>query len=225
MRRIIYLVTMLLIVSCADKSTHIESYQTKKKIHPGQLLTLVNDRNVLPSTWKVNLVQLPNGKQIDQRVYPYLMRMLDDAKKDGYRIVIASAYRSNEKQISLYNTKCEFYQLQGYDRKISEKKASQWVSRPGTSEHQLGLSVDLVSYEYQLLDKKQEETKEQKWLMNHCAEYGFILRYPVTKKNYTHVNYEPWHYRYVGKEHAVEMMSKGICLEEYLNVKYNKNTI
>ena len=113
------------------------------------------------------------------------MRMIEDAKKDGCQIVIASAYRSNEKQISLYNTKCEFYQSQGYDRKTSEKKASQWVSKPGTSEHQLGLSVDLVSYEYQLLDKKQEETKEQKWLMNHCAEYGFILRYLVTMNHGT----------------------------------------
>ena len=153
------------------------------------------------------------------------MRMIEDAKKDGCRIVIASAYRSNEKQVSLYNTKCAFYQSQGYDNETSQKKASQWVSQPGTSEHQLGLSVDLVSYDYQLLDKKQEETKEQKWLMKHCAEYGFILRYPVSKRRYTHVNYEPWHYRYVGKDDAVEIMSKGICLEEYLNTKYNKNTI
>lgn len=153
------------------------------------------------------------------------MRMTEDAKKDGCRIAIASAYRSNEKQVSLYNTKCAFYQSQGYDNKTSQKKASQWVSQPGTSEHQLGLSVDLVSYDYQLLDKKQEETKEQKWLMNHCAQYGFILRYPVSKRGYTHVNYDPWHYRYVGKDDAVEIMNKGICLEEYLNIKHNKNTI
>lgn len=226
MRRIIYIITALLIVSCAYKSTRIESYQKEKEVrHPGELLTLVNDRNKIPDTWNTNLVQLPNGKQIDQRVYPYLMRMIEDAKKDGCRIVIASAYRSNEKQVSLYNTKCAFYQSQGYDNETSQKKASQWVSQPGTSEHQLGLSVDLVSYDYQLLDKKQEETKEQKWLMNHCVEYGFILRYPVSKRRYTHVNYEPWHYRYVGKDNALEIMDKGICLEEYLNIKYNKNTI
>lgn len=226
MRRIIYIITALLIVSCAYKSTRIESYQKEKKVrHPGELLTLVNDRNKIPDTWNTNLVQLPNGKQIDQKVYPYLMRMIEDVKKDGRRIVIASAYRSNEKQVSLYNTKCAFYQSQGYDNETSQKKASQWVSQPGTSEHQLGLSVDLVSYDYQLLDKKQEETKEQKWLMKHCAQYGFILRYPVSKRRYTHVNYEPWHYRYVGKDDAVEIMNKGICLEEYLNTKYNKNTI
>lgn len=149
MRRIIYIITALLIVSCAYKSTRIESYQKEKEVrHPGELLTLVNDRNKIPDTWNTNLVQLPNGKQIDQRVYPYLMRMIEDAKKDGCRIVIASAYRSNEKQVSLYNTKCAFYQSQGYDNETSQKKASQWVSQPGTSEHQLGLSVDLVSYDY-----------------------------------------------------------------------------
>lgn len=99
------------------------------------------------------------------------------------------------------------------------------MSQPGISEHQLGLSADLVSYDYQLLDKKQKETKEQKWLMNHCAEYGFILHYSVSKRSYTHVNNEPWHYRYVGKEHAVEIMSKSTCLEKYLSIKYNKNTV
>lgn len=144
---------MLLIVSCAYKSTRIESYQTKK-VHSGPLLTLVNDRNEIPSTWKLNLVQLPNGKQMDQRVFPYLMRMVGDAKIDGCRIVIASAYRSNEIQISLYNTKCEFYQSQGYDRKTSEKKASQWVFKPG---NQLGLS--LMSINYLIRNKRRQKNR------------------------------------------------------------------
>lgn len=92
-----------------------------------------------------------------------------------------------------------------------------------TSEYQLGLYVDLICYDYQLLDKKQKETKEQKWLINHCTEYGFILRCSVFKRGYTHVNYEPWHYRYVGKDNALEIMDKGICLAEYLNsAKYKK---
>lgn len=98
------------------------------------------------------------------------------------------------------------------------------MSKLSISKYQLGLSVDLVSYEYQLLGKKQEDTKEQKWLMNHCAEYGFILRYPVSKRSYTHVNYEPWHYRYVDKEHAIEIMSKNLYQKEYTNIKYSQNT-
>lgn len=82
------------------------------------------------------------------------MRMVEDAKKDGCRIVIASAYRSNEKQISLDNTKCEFYQSQGYDRKTSKNKASQWVFKPG---NQLGLS--LMSINYLIRNKKRQRNR------------------------------------------------------------------
>ena len=212
MRRIIYVITALLIVSCAYKSTRIESYQKEKKVrHPGELLILVNDRNKIPDTWNVNLVQLPNGKQIDQRVYPYLMRMIEDAKKDGCRIVIASAYRSNEKQVSLYNTKCAFYHSQGYDNKISQKKASQWVSQPGTSEHQLGLAVDIIGD-----NRYTTNQSAYRWLERNAYKYGFIKRYPKNKVSITHIKHEPWHYRYVGKKAALKMHQKNICLEEYI---------
>ncbi len=89
------------------------------------------------------------------------------------------------------------------------------MARPGTSEHQTGLAVDIVDTSYQLLDEAQEGTAVQKWLMTHCAEYGFILRYPTEKSDLTGVNYEPWHYRYVGEAAAREIMERGLCLEEY----------
>ena len=95
-------------------------------------------------------------------------------------------------------------------------QAAAWVARPGTSEHQAGLAVDIVDTAYQLLDKAQEDRPVQQWLMAHCAEYGFILRYPTGKSDLTGVNYEPWHYRYVGQEAAREIMDQGLCLEEYL---------
>ena len=87
----------------------------------------------------------------------------------------------------------------------------------GASEHELGLAVDIVSAEYQILEEEQENTPEQQWLMEHCQEYGFILRYPEYKQDLTGVGYEPWHYRYVGVEAAREIMAQGICLEEYLS--------
>ena len=96
--------------------------------------------------------------------------------------------------------------------------AARWVSRPGTSEHQAGLAVDIVDKSYQLLDEGQEKTEVQKWLMAHCADYGFILRYPTEKSALTGVGYEPWHYRYVGREAAREITEQGLCLEEYLSV-------
>ena len=107
---------------------------------------------------------------------------------------------------------------QGDLREEAEKQAAIWVAPPGTSEHQLGLAVDIVAESYQLLDRHQEKTAEQQWLMEHCSEYGFILRYPTDKSEMTGIGYEPWHYRYVGREAAEEIMRRGICLEEYLDL-------
>lgn len=95
-------------------------------------------------------------------------------------------------------------------------KAAFWVARPGTSEHQLGLAVDIVSTKNQRLDRSQENTVEQRWLIQNSWKYGFVLRYPTNKNSITGVGYEPWHYRYVGKEHAKKINELGVCLEEYV---------
>ncbi len=105
---------------------------------------------------------------------------------------------------------------QNYSQEEAKKKAAQWIAIPGTSEHQTGLALDIVSSSYQLLNKEQENTPEQKWLIENSYKYGFILRYPSDKTNITGIEYEPWHYRYVGKETAKEITERGICLEEYL---------
>ena len=104
----------------------------------------------------------------------------------------------------------------GYTRASAAAAAARWVAPPGTSEHQLGLAVDIVAGSFQVLDSRQEKTAEQQWLMEHCWEYGFILRYPSDKSDITGIAYEPWHYRYVGEKAAREMTEQGLCLEEYL---------
>ena len=91
---------------------------------------------------------------------------------------------------------------------------------PGTSEHQLGLAVDLVDASYQVLDEAQASTPAQQWLMAHCWEYGFILRYPAEKQDITGIIYEPWHYRYVGRDHAQAIRQSGQCLEEFLQAEH-----
>jgi D-alanyl-D-alanine carboxypeptidase len=95
------------------------------------------------------------------------------------------------------------------------------VAIPGTSEHNLGLAVDICAEDYQVLDDAQADTPEQQWLMEHCADYGFILRYPQGKEDQTGIIWEPWHYRYVGVEAAQEITSSGLCLEEYLALHYD----
>ena len=105
----------------------------------------------------------------------------------------------------------------GYSQEAAEEKAGTIVAFPGTSEHHLGLAVDLVSSEHVKLDQDAEKTKGYQWLVKNCHEYGFILRYPNNASDITGIIYEPWHFRYVGVEAATEIMEKGITLEEYLS--------
>lgn len=150
------------------------------------------------------------------RLEEQVQELKDAARAAGHQPLICSSYRTWDKQAQLFEAKTQFYLDQGYAESEAEVQAAAWVARPGTSEHQAGLAVDIVDTAYQLLDKAQEGRPVQQWLMAHCAEYGFILRYPTGKSDLTGVNYEPWHYRYVGQEAAREIMDQGLCLEEYL---------
>lgn len=181
-----------------------------------ELLTLVNFENTIPKDWKVDLVQLNNGQSVDRRIYDDLIAMLQAAKSEGLNPLICSSYRTNEKQEQFYQNKVSEYLSQGYSKVEASDKAAFWVARPGTSEHQLGLAVDIVSTKNQRLDRSQENTVEQQWLIQNSWKYGFVLRYPTNKNSITGVGYEPWHYRYVGKEHAKKINELGVCLEEYV---------
>lgn len=179
-------------------------------------LILVNPWNELPEGFTVELKELDNGEAVDERAYPDLQEMLDDARAEGLSPIICSSYRTQEKQQALYTRKIGRLRSAGYSDQEAVIEAGKWVAVPGTSEHQTGLAVDIISLSYQVLDKNQENTAEQKWLMENSYKYGFILRYPSEKSELTGINYEPWHYRYVGKEAAKEIYEMGLCLEEYL---------
>ena len=179
-------------------------------------LILINGEHPLPEDFQIpELTQLRNGQAIDSRVYQALQEMMDAARAEGLQPLICSSFRTWDKQEKLFSNKVQSYLAQGYSQVEAEEKVAYWVARPGTSEHQAGLAVDIVDTNYQSLDEQQEETPVQLWLMEHCAEYGFILRYPRGKSDLTGVGYEPWHYRYVGEEAAREIMDQGVCLEEY----------
>lgn len=187
----------------------------KDTVEPWNLI-LVNKDHPLESDFTLSLTALRNGQSIDERVYPALQAMMDDAREAGLSPLICSSYRTGTRQRELYDAKVEEYRLSGYSRAEAEREAEQWVALPGTSEHETGLAVDIVAETNQHLDHTQEETAEQQWLMEHCWEYGFILRYPSDKSYITGISYEPWHYRYVGREAALAMRDSGQCLEEYL---------
>lgn len=182
-------------------------------------LILVNTKHPLQNTSEPVLTQLRNGQAVDSRIYPELQQMMDDARAQGLSPLICSSYRTNQKQTELYQDKVRRCRAEGYSEERAKTEAARWVAPPGTSEHQTGLAVDIVAQGHQLLDRSQEDTAEQKWLMENCTKYGFVLRYPAEKEEVTGIGYEPWHYRYVGKQAAAEMKEKGLCLEEYLQGK------
>ncbi len=180
------------------------------------LLTLVNGEHPMPSDWQQEIVELNNGQGIDSRAYPDLQEMMDDARAEGLAPYICSSWRSSETQKRLFREETAKYVKQGYSESEAEIQAARWVAVPGTSEHELGLALDIVSVDNQRLEEEQEDTPMQRWLMAHCYEYGFILRYPKDKEDITGISYEPWHYRYVGRENAEAIRDSGMCLEEYV---------
>lgn len=179
-------------------------------------LLLVNPWNELPEGFSVELRELGDGEAVDERAYPDLQAMLDDARAEGLSPIVCSSYRTREKQQELFTRRVGRLTAAGYSEQEAVTEAGKWVAVPGTSEHQTGLALDIISSSYQVLDRDQENTAEQRWLMENSYKYGFILRYPSDKSEITGINYEPWHYRYVGKEAAKEIYEKGLCLEEYL---------
>lgn len=179
-------------------------------------LMLVNPDTPLPENYEINVKQLDNGQAVDERCYDDLQNMLKDCRSAGFSPVVCSSYRAQEKQQMLFDNQVEKWKNQGYSEDEAKKQAGKLVAVPGTSEHQLGLALDIVDISYQLLEEEQENTPTQKWLLENSWKYGFILRYPKDKTKITKISYEPWHYRYVGKKAAKEIFDAKICLEEYL---------
>ena len=179
-------------------------------------ITLVNPWNELPSDYTVDLIMVDDYYRISADCYESLMWMLSDCAEAGHNPLLASAYRTMADQNYLYDRKVQFYLDEGYDEEDARRLAATVVAVPGTSEHQLGLAVDIVDGDFRDMTEEQARTATQQWLMEHCWEYGFILRYPVGSTGVTGIIYEPWHYRYVGVEVAMDIRESGLTLEEYL---------
>ena len=185
-------------------------------------LTLVNSEHPMEKDYDLQLTELEPGYSVDARIAKAAKRMLRDAEKAGMHIIICSAYRSVARQEQVFNESVADRRKQGMSYWESFKDTRMSVAEPGTSEHAMGLALDLISNQYTELDEKQEETKEARWLAENCSQYGFILRYPPSQTDITGIIYEPWHYRYVGVEDATKIMDLGITLEEYIAEYYGE---
>ena len=177
----------------------------------GWELILVNEKNYVPRGYEIELTQLSNGEQVDSRIYPDLQEMFDDARASGLQLFVREGYRSREEQADLLDEKTESYLSEGYSKAEAKEMALEWVALPGTSEHELGIAVDINADA-----TSSSSEKVYLWLENNSYKYGFIKRYPPNKAQITGVNHEPWHYRYVGKDAAKTIYENGWSLEEYI---------
>lgn len=178
-------------------------------------LILVNKQYPIDDSYKFELGTIKGDIKSDIRIMESVLGMLQAAREDGVILYICSPYRDYDRQVMLFNRKVNYYIKQGYNSNEAYELASETVAVPGTSEHQIGLAFDFISNDYQTLDAGFARTDAGIWLKNNAADYGFILRYPEDKVNITDIEYEPWHYRYVGNT-AHEIMDNGLCLEEYV---------
>lgn len=188
---------------------------------PNEYCTLVNRANPLEGDFQVQTREIicngaKTGKEFDVRVIDKLEKMLSDAADAGYPMLVRSAHRSVSYQKMLYTNKVNQYLNAGYAQAAAEAEAAKWVAPPGTSEHNLGIVIDVVNQGYTgELEQYFEESAHFTWLYENCADYGFILRYPKGKESVTGIVYEPWHYRYVGEDVARYIMENNLTLEEY----------
>ena len=180
-----------------DGSTY---YFSPKGIH----VVLVNTQNKVPDYYQTELVTIQDWHRVSSLCLEPLRQMLADCNAAGIQYTFNSAYRSLAEQRDILDKRTKEYEERGYDSTRAYMKARETVALPGTSEHHLGLAVDLLGAE------------AIAWLHEHCWDYGFILRYTAEKEHITGFVDEPWHFRYVGTEISLDMKGSGLCLEEYL---------
>lgn len=178
-------------------------------------LILINKQNSIPDDYTVKLGTIKGSMKCDERIIDDLRAMLQAASDDGVGLMICSPYRDMERQKYLFNRKIDRYMNTGMSYMEAYRLAGETVTVPGASEHQLGLALDIVCGEYTTLNAGFGETEAGKWLAEHSCEFGFILRYPLGKEYITGIDYEPWHFRYVGVDAATVITEEGITLEEF----------
>lgn len=169
----------------------VNKYYTIHEYLPDDLTTIPNNYN-------------GNGGQLSKHVVESYIKMVDAIRKDGMDLEVVSAFRDYNKQDRLYNY---------YKDEFGLKYADTWSARPGHSEHQTGLTLDVTTES--IFYENMAETKEYEWLKENAHKYGFIERYPLNKEKITGYSFEPWHYRYIGVEHATKLREENITFDEY----------
>ncbi len=176
----------------------------------GKYVVMANKWHPIPDDYQVEIVSYGRHK-ISAECHDQLVAMIDQIKTLGY-YKVTNVYRSKESQQSIWDRRYNNCRASGYTHEEAVEEVGKSVALPGTSEHQLGLAVDIDGVK-----------SVHNWLAEHSWEYGFIVRYPEGKSDITGILYEPWHFRYVGVELAKELYESGLCLEEYMDMLTAQN--
>lgn len=179
------------------------------------LLILVNETNPLNKGYTFTHHTLNCGLDVDERMYNDMLSMLSDLNKADLHYTIVSAYRSYEEQSQLIEDRVYELTSEGMSEDEAYAEVYKTIQKPGTSEHETGLCFDVASEGTYILDESVATQQTVKWLNDNCYMYGFILRYPKGKENITGIAYEPWHFRYVGREAALFLHNNDLTLEEF----------
>ncbi|MHC9536525.1 M15 family metallopeptidase [Dellaglioa sp. BT-FLS60] len=223
---------VLLLGACGKKENSAPSHQevkVTKKSHKSDLpknvkasdwnLVLVNSDHKL--TKELGFTQVIDGNVVvNKKIENALNEFAAAASAAGYKASLVSGYRSISYQKEVYSDSIKSYEKAGKSVTEAKKLTKEYVAAPGSSEHHTGLAVDIMSSNWYAkhgdLDNSSAKDKGQKWLINHAVDYGFILRFPKDKEKSTKIDYETWHFRYVGKVNAKYMVKHNLSLEEYV---------
>ncbi len=202
---------------------------TREQAAQAGTLVLVNRNSAWPQGYEPPLITIADRRpknlvglkstemRADPTAFDALIELLQAARKDGVTgFLIVSSYRGYDKQKTLFDDRVQELVRDGMDLDQAQDRADDTVAWPGRSEHHTGLAFDIVSQNSDGTLQAFHQSTQYNWMKEHCNDYGFILRYPEDKISLTGIDNEPWHYRYVGVEHARAMAELGMCLEEYV---------
>lgn len=194
------------------KEAHVEDWN----------LVLVNPWVALPEDFEPQLVEVDNEQRIDERIVDAWNSWKEAALEAGHRLFLASGHRTVERQSSNFDQQVNEYLNEGLSEEEAVERAKEYLTEPGHSEHHTGLALDIVDEEWIMeghgLIPEYDTQDSQQWLVDTMTDYGFILRYPKGKEETTGIEYESWHFRYVGEENAKFMAENDLTLEEYVEL-------
>ncbi|MGX7109226.1 M15 family metallopeptidase [Facklamia miroungae] len=212
--------------------THLDSEQLlellpKNADSNDPFLALVNPLNPANIQKPVDLITSNEGIPYAASIEKELNQLLQAGEESGYHFTIISGYRTSNQQADLESTRKQSLLASGYSEAEASHLTNLYTAPANATEHMTGLAIDILGQDWTTigggLTEHYSEVGSAQWLANYAANYGFILRYPREKTEVTTFNFEPWHFRYVGKEHAQFMMKHGLALEEYLALIYERD--